>query len=457
MNPIAPELLPQLVPVVDEGWDEPIDRVANAQISPDGNIIALAYSGNLPLAVKIDGESIEVKPVGETETEEPPSPAKFAAPADTDPIASYLDRLSSEQPFTPWLDQIQSALTDSDSLQDYENKLEGMFSELPSSEFRQLMSEAIGAANLLGYFEASQQEESEFAKKIPEGTIKRRDGKYYVLTNSRWHLQQSAREIGTAKIAHHLQLLEDLKSIPSREQAITTADRLLDKAAETDDPQLYKRFVDAATEVVSQQKADEAKALAVMGNLRTTLLETGLSRDRAKALAEKIDTKGISNAERIRDDATEFLQMTNGVGTSELSAFKKTGDRAYASALGGYINIGSGTTTTIWHEMGHFAEDETGYKANRDWILSKATGNAKPLSELTGNSSYGDNEIAFPGKFVHPYVGKWYPGGGTEVFSVGIEHFTSPESMLKLWQADSGHFELVVDHLKEWRNVSSKN
>jgi hypothetical protein len=84
-----------------------------------------------------------------------------------------------------------------------------------------------------------------------------------------------------------------------------------------------------------------------------------------------------------------------------------------------------------------------------DWISERSHG-AKPkrMNELVKSGHFDDDEFAVPDKFVDPYVGKTYDDQATEVLSVGLEHFHSPESMLSLYKKDRQHFLLVVGALK---------
>ena len=95
--------------------------------------------------------------------------------------------------------------------------------------------------------------------------------------------------------------------------------------------------------------------------------------------------------------------------------------------------------------MGHHVEfeDKALLAAAKSWVKSRASGEQQPLSQLVKGSSYDSNEIALPDKFIDPYVGKIYPSS-TEVFSMGLQHFTDKESMLDLLKRDREHILLIV-------------
>ena len=58
------------------------------------------------------------------------------------------------------------------------------------------------------------------------------------------------------------------------------------------------------------------------------------------------------------------------------------------------------------------------------------------------------SEKAFPDKFIHPYVGKVYSNGLTEVLSMGIEQFTSKKKLTEFMKNDREHFIFVLGVLK---------
>ena len=61
-----------------------------------------------------------------------------------------------------------------------------------------------------------------------------------------------------------------------------------------------------------------------------------------------------------------------------------------------------------------------------------------------------------PDKFVDPYVGKVYDGyfgeKATEVVSMGIERFHSPESMKEFRDKDPDHFHFILGVLTNREN-----
>lgn len=122
----------------------------------------------------------------------------------------------------------------------------------------------------------------------------------------------------------------------------------------------------------------------------------------------------------------------------------------------GELNVGKNPTKKrVFHELGHYAEyaDPKLKAAAQAWVKARsahAHGEARTekLSELTGSDVYSADEVAFEDHFDNPYVGKKYADGTTEVLSTGMEHMTSADDMLKLYQRDPEHFFFVVGALK---------
>ncbi|MFW1108374.1 hypothetical protein ACEWA7_20245 [Vibrio parahaemolyticus] len=100
---------------------------------------------------------------------------------------------------------------------------------------------------------------------------------------------------------------------------------------------------------------------------------------------------------------------------------------------------------TLFHEMSHLLEaDESVKLANQRFIKKRASGSPQRLSVLTNNRSYKSDEVAIPDNFYSPYVGKVYESGATEVASMGLQQFSSLESMYALYDSDEEMFTLMV-------------
>ncbi|MBP0006215.1 MAG: hypothetical protein J7642_21275 [Cyanobacteria bacterium SBC] len=222
--------------------------------------------------------------------------------------------------------------------------------------------------------------------------------------------------------------------------------------------QIQQRLDEIQREIVKLEDYSPVTETAKeMAKVHEELLQKGMPRVEAEVLADSIDYSGIPEGIRdeVREATIEFMQLTSRDITGTMRRYVKTEPRAYASEWDELVNIGNwkGSTIensgTLWHELGHHYEfsSSDAFALAKDWIQSRATGGLQPLSELTGNQTYGSNELAYPDKFYDPYVSKYYPGA-TEVLSMSLEAFNTPHRMAQLYTMDEDHFHLVMGMLK---------
>jgi hypothetical protein len=184
----------------------------------------------------------------------------------------------------------------------------------------------------------------------------------------------------------------------------------------------------------------------------TKLLEDFNSR--TSKLSAAIITSKAKVAKELLEHAADFNQLT-GKELTKLKEIKLSPERSYANVKEGIIVIDSRKNplsfrAAVFHEMGHFLErsDPKYMSKATEFVKSNATGPKEQLSKLTGDSRYAPTEYAYPGKFLNPYVGKLYLSGATEVVSVGLEHFSSPLNLAKLYKADPVHFKVIAEILE---------
>lgn len=161
---------------------------------------------------------------------------------------------------------------------------------------------------------------------------------------------------------------------------------------------------------------------------------------------------------QIAETVREFAGIAGGRGVglitliNKRNALDRDGDRANADPNTGVLNVGDNGTAArakevIFHELAHFIEFENPAigAAAMEWVKSRATGPLTKLDDLLPGHGYEDDEVAYPDKFISPYIGKSYePYNFTEVVSVGLEHFATPEKMEKLYTEDREHFEFIL-------------
>jgi hypothetical protein len=179
-----------------------------------------------------------------------------------------------------------------------------------------------------------------------------------------------------------------------------------------------------------------------MAAIRNRLIASGSSVD----VSEVVITEGATielRERQIRFEMREFFALAQGRGLSHLRGIEYLRDRASANPATRMINIGlhgdlAEAQTVLWHEMAHMIEFEDPSIANaaKSWIRARATGPEQTINSIQGVSYYEDDEVALPGKFIDPYIGKIYDMDATEVISMGLQHFTDPEKMLEFYRKD---------------------
>jgi hypothetical protein len=160
------------------------------------------------------------------------------------------------------------------------------------------------------------------------------------------------------------------------------------------------------------------------------------------------------NKELIRNGLIDVYMVTGGRGRNRITDIEVDPSeyRSYAQpTIGKIVFAGepSRGRLTIFHEYAHFMEFENKQLAvaSRKFIEDQAwSSKTMKIKDITGDQSYRDDEMAFPGNFIHPYVGKIYgpAGEGTEVISMGVEQFSDPKRMAFFSRRYPAHFNFIL-------------
>ena len=154
--------------------------------------------------------------------------------------------------------------------------------------------------------------------------------------------------------------------------------------------------------------------------------------------------------EILKADMCDIYRLLNGkLGPVRFAYDKKEGERAFALDGKQIFVQKFFKKTTLYHEMGHIADsyDQTARDTCQKFIKERATGSPVSLAKLTGEA-YGKNEKAYPDNFFKEYVGKVYPDGGSEVFSMGLQCLATPTDLLDILTKDQEHFKMLAGMLK---------
>lgn len=193
-----------------------------------------------------------------------------------------------------------------------------------------------------------------------------------------------------------------------------------------------------ATSKISPEEADSWAA-----GVEITKAATG----RLKKMGYPID--------QVRKDMAEFYRFSGGRVT-KVKIDSKGDKRANASDIATHGTTGSVfldssfTKRTLWHELAHHLEsDPVARRASGRLVRRRSVdGNVHSLRSLTGSRGYKSHEVAYKNGFFHPYVGKIYRDGMTEVFSMGVESFSDPLVLGRRMAEDPQTLEFVAGYLK---------
>lgn len=172
----------------------------------------------------------------------------------------------------------------------------------------------------------------------------------------------------------------------------------------------------------------------------------------AKAVA-KLERGGYSRESLLRDMA-DFYRLTGGK-SSAVRISVDGGSRANAvgvsTRLGEkVVNVGSRfDRTVLFHELAHHLENDPIAKAAANGFLvrRREDGMAHSLRGLTDNKKYRKDEIAYKDSWLNPYIGKIYPDGITEVFSMGVQYLANPRDAALFAAKDPEMFALISGYL----------
>ena len=248
-------------------------------------------------------------------------------------------------------------------------------------------------------------------------------------------------------------------------QSAASLDALLEKG-ETDESPEVNKWMEAITngnekfyELTKKRKALFSKFLDGMeaADKRTSqpnpVVEIGVPDDLNPTLTMTKNEIGTCRAA-----LDEFTRLF-GPYPKVTAITRKEKGRGYYSVKG--INLGdtsrsmSQLKTMVFHEIGHGMDYLTADACWKFVTFRRTANEPKPLRALAPNNSYEEDEFALPGTFISPYVGKTYHRNQdasclnkrpshTEVFSMGVQQFATPESLQRFFDQDPDHFYLIL-------------
>lgn len=227
----------------------------------------------------------------------------------------------------------------------------------------------------------------------------------------------------------------------------------------------------------------DKELIGVMAQMRSEILRSNANKVQVNAIVKNLDIiKGGSKEGKVRSQLAEFAQMFKGKGFANVvdtkgevypltSVFVDKG-RAWANTSMGHMQV-DGSKGTVFHEMAHFLENQRPWlksfsekwRNGRAWDKTtvnemfegrpptpvrsiKSGGRQLPVYKMEdlngGRYRTEKDEVGVIDEFLTPYMGRVYKKGYTEVISVAMEHFATPEGMARLRRAHPELFEMVV-------------
>lgn len=261
----------------------------------------------------------------------------------------------------------------------------------------------------------------------------------------------------------------------------TTAKRVTASMTSEQISQMSSKLLDLNARKYRAEKRLEG----IMADVRSKMLQTNLTDKQVKDLVSRVWTQNTS--EETRSHMAEFIRMFNGRGFTDLGessegksvrSVSETTDRAHARLSKGIVRT-SGERSTTFHEIAHIVEGQRPWMARYavQWRDGKAYDNIQDirrqlnkdvppqgfyktgpttsaplirLKDIFAGSKYDESELAVVDKFVHKYMGKvyqrqpWLTQKSTEVWSMAMEQFASPQTMATLYRTHPELFEIVA-------------
>lgn len=179
--------------------------------------------------------------------------------------------------------------------------------------------------------------------------------------------------------------------------------------------------------------------------------------------AEAALRKGGYPPTQVRKDAAEFFRFVRGrLDKVRITTHDK--ERAAANTPHGKpgqifipANGRDFNKRVLWHELGHHIEaDPSAAAAARLFIRMRSeAGKTAKLKDIDW-TGYEDDEVAFVDHFFSPYMGKIYDHGMTEIFSMVLESFSSPELLAARLHKDPQSFAFVRGFIDRPRDATEK-
>jgi hypothetical protein len=255
---------------------------------------------------------------------------------------------------------------------------------------------------------------------------------------------------------------------------------------------LLKKIESTLTGSYVRAQRGQQSMVSASKKIKASMIRRGLSKAEADLLTVNnsnltfLDNgnsliEAAKNKKRMLADAQEYARMFKGEGlkpgqgTQWAPAVKiiqqDIGDVRGFNVVGEglvHIPIGERGKAVLFHEIGHTVEAQRPWLGRwaREWSKNKAYSANHPslqkhvvenvlegkprykLNDMIPFSEYNEQETAWADNYLSPYMGKQYTNDkgyiSTEVWTMAMEQFATPDSMAGLYQKHPDLFRAVV-------------
>lgn len=243
-------------------------------------------------------------------------------------------------------------------------------------------------------------------------------------------------------ISHRDRYLAEFKAIKAEaEKHVESANRSMGRYDGYDELAPEGQKVIAAIMSASKISDADAKAWAQ----RQKIEPSTVAKLKRMGYKEAVIRQDMADFYRISGGRIPEIEITSTVGRAHASGITATEGRKLI-AVGKRFD-----RTVLFHELAHHIEaDEIAKAASNGFLVKRRRSpQVKLLSALTGNRGYSGSEVAYEDDFLHPYIGKVYRDGVTEVFSMGLEHLATPGAAALFAAKDPEMFAMVTGYLSQ--------
>lgn len=170
-------------------------------------------------------------------------------------------------------------------------------------------------------------------------------------------------------------------------------------------------------------------------------------------ITNRLGTVDAESRRRAAEGIAEFNKLVSRSvmnGDTINYAMLKPGQRAhYDNFFNEIVIAGTDKTATVVHELAHSIEYRSPgvIEKTKAFFERRTRGEEwQSLNKLTGKTTYGEEEVAKPDKFISPYMGRRNSERSSEILSMGMQYMY--EDPVKFAKEDPDMFKFIFNLLR---------